>query len=166
MSHDGRRSLPVLAENLGPQGAAPTLERARRMLGGPALSSAGAGRLVRVAIDGPAAFEGLGVVLHQSEGEVDVWVGGGVVRRTRPEHLTSVAPTSPDVDDSLLAVAADARVFGGIEAGARVLYQGPGGAAAEGVVVERCRGGALVARDDGSVLAVGFRKLWPREGRS
>ena len=26
---------------------------------------------------------------------------------------------------------------------------------------EKCRYGALVAKDDGAVLAVGFRKLWP-----
>jgi len=30
-----------------------------------------------------------------------------------------------------------------------------------GKVVEKCRWGALVLREDGAVVAVGFRKLWP-----
>ena len=28
-------------------------------------------------------------------------------------------------------------------------------------LVEKCRYGALVARDDGTIVAGGFRKLWP-----
>jgi hypothetical protein len=36
-----------------------------------------------------------------------------------------------------------------------------GAPAAEGVLFERCRFGALVAKDDGTIVAVGYRRLWP-----
>jgi len=35
---------------------------------------------------------------------------------------------------------------------------------ADGKVVEKCRWGALILRDDGSIVSVGFRKLWPTAG--
>jgi hypothetical protein len=42
-----------------------------------------------------------------------------------------------------------------------VRYADDAGALIDGKLIEKCRWGALVARDDGAVVAVGFRKLWP-----
>lgn len=161
-----KRSLPVIAQNSkalvddGPL----HLERARQRLGGEALSNVGAGRLVELYFEGkPPA---MGVVLHQTEREVDVWLGATVVRRTRIESAVPVDSTTREISNEMLKAAAEARVFGAIERGRPVLYDAGGGAVAEGRVVERCRYGALVARPDGSVLAIGFRRLWPVDGRS
>lgn len=59
------------------------------------------------------------------------------------------------------AIAGDARLFGQIVEGQAVRYADEAGALVQGVVIEKCRWGALVRRLDGVVVAVGFRKLWP-----
>ncbi len=157
-----KRFLPVISENR-PATSRPDeplhLERARKQLGGEALSNAGAGRVVRVQGAGHAPT--LGVVLHQTERDVDVWVTPTQVRRTRHEQVTAVDSNASEVSEELLRAASDARVFGAIERGARVRYDAGEGRVAEGAVIERCRYGALVARDDGAVMAIGFRRLWP-----
>lgn len=160
-----KRSLPVIATRSAPRDDAPLhLERARQRLGGEALSNAGAGRFVELPTEAGGAS--LGVVLHQTDREVDVWLGATVVRRTRVEGVTPVDASTRDISDEMLRAAADARVFGAIERGAKVRYDAGGGAVAVGRVFERCRYGALVARPDGVMLAVGFRRLWPAEGGS
>ncbi|MFO0648753.1 MAG: hypothetical protein U0326_21100 [Polyangiales bacterium] len=161
-----KRSLPVITQNhKGRVDDGPLhLERARQRLGGEALSNLGAGRFVELRLEGKPPS--LGVVLHQTDREVDVWLGATVVRRTRVEVVVAVDATTREISDEMLKASADARVFGAIERGRRVLYDAGGGAVAEGHVVERCRYGALVARPDGAMLAIGFRRLWPAEGRS
>jgi hypothetical protein len=93
-------------------------------------------------------------------------VGEALVRRTRSDKVFAIDVSAREVSDATLRAASDARVFGAIERGARVLYDAGDGRVAEGLLVERCRYGGLVARDDGAVMAVGFRRLWPAEGRS
>lgn len=166
MSTGSKRSLPLIAvlHNAGDAGAPLHLERARKRLGGAASSGAGCGRIVEVI--GAGNIPVLGVVLHQTEADVDVWVGEALVRRTRSDKVFAIDVSAREVSDATLRAASDARVFGAIERGARVLYDAGDGCVAEGLLVERCRYGGLVARDDGAVMAVGFRRLWPAEGRS
>jgi hypothetical protein len=155
-----KRSLPLLdtAQRKAPSGGA-HLERARRDLGGRGSTNGDAGMLVALG----SAADGLGVVLFASETEVDVWLGAGRVRRTRPERVTQHHGAAPD---AMSRVASDARVFAALAEGQRVIYQDETGVAAEGKLVEKCRYGALVARDDGSLLAVGFRRLQPAVSRA
>lgn len=169
MSTGSKRSLPLLVALHGPGGVADGgeplhLERARKRLGGAATSGVGCGRIVEVT--GAGSVPVLGVVLHQTDADIDVWVGEALVRRTRHEKVTAVDASAREVSDATLRAASDARVFGSIERGARVLYDAGEGRVAEGLLVEKCRYGGLVARDDGGVMAVGFRRLWPAEGRS
>ncbi len=100
-----------------------------------------------------------GVVLFVSDTEIDVWIDEGMVRRTRPDR---VRPYPGDGYGSLAAIAADARVFAAMEEGDRVAWQDPDGTVARGLLLEKCRYGALVAREDGALVALGFRKLFPR----
>lgn len=60
-----------------------------------------------------------------------------------------------------MKLAAEARVFGGMVEGQAIRYADDAGTLMDGKLIEKCRWGALVARDDGAVVAVGFRKLWP-----
>ena len=55
----------------------------------------------------------------------------------------------------LAHVAEDARAFAALEEGARVVFDGD----VTGKLVEKCRWGGLVARDDGRIFAVGFRRF-------
>ena len=58
-------------------------------------------------------------------------------------------------------ISADAHVFARLAEGQPVRYADDQGGLLGGKLVEKCRYGALVVRDDGAVVAVGFRKLWP-----
>lgn len=178
-------SLPLL--HLGradrataPASATPTVDAVRERLGGRASTEPGVGELVLLTT---AAGEALpGVVLYRHGTTVDVWIdtttttsstqdearssaraqavtGRGVVRRARPANL---APLRAGAPDSLVAVAADARVFAALSEGQRIRFQ-DGGDLAEGTLVEKCRFGGLVQRDDGTLLGVGFRRLWPAQ---
>lgn len=168
MSIERKRSLPLfdlLAE--GPVDARPSLETARRRMGGRARSAAGVGKLV--------LLEGaIGVLVFVSDDEHDVWVEGsteggaentassvgerGIVRRAKPALTSSFVGEAPV---ALARVAADIQVFATLAEGDRVRYEATGGVMAEGLLLEKCRFGALVAAPDGRILAVGFRKLWP-----
>lgn len=141
------RKLPVLD-------AAPTLEQARRRLGGLAHVTDRVGCIVA---DPAGAF---GVVIHAEGGELDVVMtttaagGGTVVRRGDSTRWSEVS----DSTASARALAETIRAFARIEVGARVVYRDRG-RVAEGTFVERCRYGALVATASGSIVAVGFGAL-------
>ena len=85
------------------------------------------------------------------------------LRRLKPEE---VEPHEGGVDDELAKLAADARIFGLLAEGQALRYTDDRGALIGGKLIEKCRWGALIARDDGAVVAVGFRKLWPASGAS
>ena len=164
-----RVSLP-LAE---PARSAPTVDAVRARLGGRARDDErdpAVGTLVRYPVEGdPAGLLGslapVGVVLFAREGSLDVWAGGGRVRKVPRERATTEAPEANPSEETLEmhAVAADALAFHSLREGARVRFT-TGGTMGEGTLVERCRFGALVLRDDGSVAGVGFRALWALEG--
>ncbi len=98
------------------------------------------------------------MVVFASTVEVHVLVDGARLRRLAPAQ---VRLHEGEIPRALEAIAGDARLFGEIVEGQTVRYADGGGALVEGRVVEKCRWGALVLREDGTVIAVGFRKLWP-----
>jgi hypothetical protein len=145
-----RLFLPLAAGN---PDANPTVDAVRRRLGGRASTEPGAGELVAVASDRGAARAG--VVLFVQGNDLDVWLEGGVVRRTRRERTVTTAEASED----LCSIAHAARIFAALTEGQRVHYSHADGVG-EGALVEKCRFGALVERGDGTVLGIGFRRLW------
>ncbi len=147
----GRRLFLPLAS--GDPAANPTVDVVRRRLGGRASTEPGAGEIVAVTRDEGAARPGVVLFVHGDD--LDVWLEGGVVRRTRRSRVV----TTTEAGDDLLSIAHAARIFAALAEGQRVHYQHDGGVG-EGSLVEKCRFGGLVERGDGTVLGVGFRRLW------
>ena len=148
-------SLPMVDEILAKAGPNPTLERARRRLGGRASTGALAGTIVT--LDDRTD----GVVLFADDTEVDVLVDETTVKRTaRADVTASPLYLKGGVDGPLASLAGHVLVFARLAEGQRVRL-GTEQGMIEGLLFEKCRYGALVAKDDGAVLAVGFRKLWP-----
>jgi hypothetical protein len=165
-----RHSLPLFAlgqVSLGlDQEQRPTVDAVRKRLGGRGATEPGAGELVLLTTAGGDELPG--VILFTAGDEIDVWVDqraalspvparAGVVRRAR---RADAAPLRGPPPKELDAVAGDARLFGSLLEGQRIRFQ-TGDAFGEGVLAEKCRFGALVVRDDGTLLGVGFRRIWP-----
>ncbi|MBX3207779.1 MAG: hypothetical protein KF764_22210 [Labilithrix sp.] len=100
-----------------------------------------------------------GVVVFASQSEIHVLLDGVRLRRLPPAEVA--LHEGGDVALELEKIAGDARLFGQLVEGQAVRYADDAGGLVNGKVVEKCRWGALVLRDDGAVVAVGFRKLWP-----
>lgn len=148
------RKLPVL----WPFGERkPTVDVVRAKLGGRASTDRGAGEVVSVDVGG--GLSQTGVVIFTRGEDVDVWTGEGVVRRARWNVVQIVHGPAPD---ALAQVAADAATFAGLAEGQRVRFRHDTGTG-EGTLVEKCKFGALVERDDQTVVGVSFRRLWPSE---
>ncbi|HEY5377467.1 MAG TPA: hypothetical protein VIK01_27495 [Polyangiaceae bacterium] len=128
-----------------------TIEAVRARLGGRARTDPQAGRVVCFLDTGAT-----GVVLFGHGDEVHVFSNAGWVRRTTADALTQVDEPAEDLND----VANDVRVFAALEEGHRVRFQDLGGMA-QGTLIEKCRYGAVVRRDDETVMGVGFRRIWP-----
>lgn len=140
----------------------PSLDDARDRLGGrtagesPAPDGAHPGRVVTVfANDGSAH---VAVVVFANADEVHLLIDGKRLRRVLPG---AVHTHEGDVPSSLGKIAADAHVFARLVEGEQVRYADDSGGLLAGKLIEKCRYGALVLRDDGGIVAVGFRKLWP-----
>lgn len=149
----------MLPLTTGDAGIRPTVDAARKKLGGRASTEAGAGDVVAFADERGLAR--VGVVLFVRGEDLDVWIDGGLVRRVRRRETRS-----PDgaVPPALAAIAIDARRFADLAEGQRVLYRHEE-AVGEGALVEKCRFGTLVERADGAVIAVGFRRVWAAADR-
>ncbi len=117
------------------------------LVGSPAARAAGAERRMH------------GVVVFASQNEVHVLLDGVRLRRLPPSDVT--IHEGGEVAIELEKIAGDARLFGQLVEGQSVRYADDSGGLVNGKVVEKCRWGALVLREDGAVVAVGFRKLWP-----
>lgn len=143
-----RVSLPVNGQSAKPRS---TIEAVRARLGGRARSDLQAGRVVCFLDTGAT-----GVVLFAQGAEVHVFSNAGWVRRTTIDALTQVDEPAADLHD----VANDVRVFAALEEGSRVRFQDLSGMA-QGTLLEKCRYGAVVRRDDERILGVGFRRIWP-----
>jgi hypothetical protein len=141
------------------------VDEVRKRLGGRATSAAGAGDVVRVRRE--AAPDLLGVVVFVAGDELDVMTGESTVRRTQRSHVAPVSlggpPETPEDErpEWLASLAADAKVFATLEEMQEVRYQGKTGELEEGKLVEKCRYGGIVLAADGSLMGVGFRRLWP-----
>src|SRR6478752_475257 len=111
MGSGRKRALPLLSDLLR-QGAggdkpAPSVDAARLRLGGRAApATADVGRIV--SLDGGHGLKVVGIVLYGTDIDLDVWIEGGVVRRTKAEQVEEFQGV---VDDDLLAMARDARAF-------------------------------------------------------
>jgi hypothetical protein len=127
----------------------------RKRLGGRAATEPGAGRAVTFTTEG--GIRRTGIVLFVRGDELDVWIEENTVRRTR---RSATGPIDDPLPRDLAALAADARVFGALGEGQRVRYLDRD-RLGEGTLVEKCRFGALVERDDGKIIGVGFRRVWP-----
>lgn len=145
---------------------APSIEEARAALGGRVSTEAGAGACVRVTMSrGPV----IGVLICSSGDERDVWFDAGKLVRAKASDVASLVEVDPSVDDRLVTralppeletVAADARRFAVLREGERVSCLDQRSAERRGLLVEKCRYGALVRTDEGAVLAVSFRRIW------
>ena len=103
--------------------------------------------------------DGEGVVIFASIVEVHVLLDPSRMRRFPPSELAVHEGTH-----ELAELATDAKIFGMLHDGQAIRYAVDGGTMVDGIVAEKCRWGALVQRADATVVAVGFRKLWPRAG--
>ncbi|HEY8074870.1 MAG TPA: hypothetical protein VIF62_12190 [Labilithrix sp.] len=158
--------LPLLGELAKRESAPappkkPSIDAARARLGGRAKDAGPAslppGTIVRV-----KDSDAIGVVVFASARDAHVLLGGSRLRRLGAEDVEAVgAGGEAAAGDALTAVAADARVFWLLAEGQSVRYADAAGDLRDGKLVEKCRYGALVLRDDGAIVAVGFRKLWP-----
>ena len=163
-------SLPVFDESSSSRerakpAAKPSIDTARARLGGRVtdgdlpIPGFAPGVVVSFAVGDAAAARRLtGVIVFASLTEIHVLLDGIRLRRMAPHELTL---HDGEVELDLEKIAADARLFGSLVEGQSVRYADSAGALVDGKVVEKCRWGALVLRDDGAVVAVGFRKLWP-----
>jgi hypothetical protein len=139
----------------------PSIEVARSRLGGkldagPAPAGFAPGRIVSFAL--PGGRRRAAVVVYAGSDEIHVLLDPIRLRRLQPDEL---AAQDGPVDDEMTKLAADAQLFGLLMEGQTIRYADDAGALVDGKLIEKCRWGALVGRDDGAVVAVGFRKLWP-----
>lgn len=125
----------------------------RLRLGGRATTDASAGSLVRVPAPGDVALAGV-VVFAQGD-EAHVLSASNVVRRVSRRELAPLQDAPAD----LQRLAEDVRAFARLEEGDSVRFVHPASGETAGTLVEKCRYGALVLRDDGTLVGVGFRQL-------
>ncbi len=149
----GKKLLPLLEKK-------PTLENARARLGGKATGGAPIGGRSPGCIvllgDKPAA------IVFASDVEVHVLLDATARgARMRKARLAEVTLYSGEIPAELASIADDASVFALLAEGQQVRYADDTGALREAKLVEKCRYGALVARDDGTIVAVGFRNVHP-----
>lgn len=167
MSVGKKVNLPLLdkRESDAPKkktGKKPSVEAARARLGGRLVAEdappPGLAPGVVVDLTLPSGLLRAAVVVFAGTKETHVLFDGMRLRRVAPAALSL---HEGEVAEELARIAADARLFGMIVEGMPVRYSDDEGKLVDGKVVEKCRWGALVLRDDGAVIAVGFRKLWP-----
>ena len=89
-----------------------------------------------------------GVVVFASQTEVHVLLDGVRLRRLPPADVA--IHDGGEVAIELEKIAGDARLFGQLVEGQLVRYADDSGGLVNGKVVEKCRWGALILREDGS----------------
>ena len=140
----------------------PSLDDARNRLGGRTTDEdaapPGIGPGVIVLVLANDGSKHVAVVVFANSTEVHVLIDGTKLRRVPPAAVERNEGATPS---ALTMIAADAHVFARLAEGQPVRYADDSGGLLGGKLIEKCRYGALVVRDDGAVVAVGFRKLWP-----
>lgn len=125
-----------------------SLARARAKLGGRPAVHGAAGQLVQV-VRGEEPR--MGVVVWSDGVSCDVCTGHDrIVRTSKLDVLPSIAAAG----EPLVSIARAAKGFSMVKEGDKIFVDGQ-----SVTLVEKCRWGALVARADGSILAVGFRRV-------
>ena len=119
-----------------------SLAHAREKLGGGVSSHGDAGTVVAVGHD-------QGVIVWSDETSCDVALAGDLVRRVKREEAVTISGAA-----ALRQVARNIRSFASLATGDTTTVDGH-----TVTIVEKCRWGALVARSDGRIFAVGFRRL-------
>jgi hypothetical protein len=162
-----RKTVPAAAPELEARwgqrpSLMPALEAARRKLGGRSItpSARSPGALVEATLQDGVRHSG--ILLWASTGSCDVWFDDQLARRARSEAVVSSARSTPD---SLIRIEAEVRMFSALAEGDRVRWERVAGVT-EGLIVEKCRYGAIVVTRSARVVAVGFRKLWPADVRA
>lgn len=152
-------SAPVRSGSEQADSARASIEAARRKLGGrPVEASLRApGSVVRAALRDGARRAG--VILWASAEHCDVWFDDGIARRVRASVVATYDGAPPR---ALGLILAEARIFASLGEGDRVRWD-RAGTLVGGCIVEKCRYGAIVLTEDGKLVAVGFRRLWPAE---
>ena len=153
-----KQSLPLVSNRPAKK---PSLASARARLGGrpddgPPSFGLAPGRIVTFAL--PSGRRRTAVIVYAGGDDVHVLLDSMRLRRL---HAGEVEPHEGAPDDDMTKLAADAQLFGLLAEGQPIRYADESGALVDGKLIEKCRWGALVAREDGAVVAVGFRKLWP-----
>lgn len=143
-------SLPLFDDVLRAAGATPTIARARQKLGGSGTTDERAGSPVA------DANGAVGVVLYANGDELDVVVGSaGVVRRSAASQWSVLDAVPPELRELAATIVRFAR----LREGDRVAFALRDASPGEGLLFEKCRYGALVARDDRTILALGYQSL-------
>ncbi len=138
---------------LAPATGAPTVDAMRRRLGGRASTDETAGSLVIVEADGGVALPG--VVVFADGDEAHVMSAANAVRRVARAALHPLHDAPP----ALVDLAGAVRAFARLREGAPVRFSHPASGELSGTLVEKCRYGALVLREDETLVGVGFRQV-------
>jgi len=137
--------------------APPTVAAMRKRLGGRVTQQVGSELGSIVTMTGGAAPR-VGVILASSGARCDVFLERGLVKRTSRTTLSAYEGSLPV---ELTRVAEQATVFGQLFEGQSVHVERRDGAGVRGILREKCRYGALVETATGTLLGVGFQRLWP-----
>jgi hypothetical protein len=139
--------------------APPTVDSMRQRLGGRVTGPAGAFRVGSIVeVPTSSGIMRTGVVLSAGANTVDVFLERGIVKRTEPGSVKLHIGSAPE---ELVQVAAQASVFATLFEGQPVHVERKEGSSLSGVLREKCRYGALVEAEGGTMLGVGFQRLWP-----
>jgi hypothetical protein len=137
--------------------APPTVDSMRKRLGGRVSQEVGSELGSIVTVTGGVAPR-IGVILASSGARCDVFLERGLVKRTSRATLSAFVGAAPL---ELSRVAEQATVFGQLFEGQSVHVERSDGAGLRGILREKCRYGALVETNTGTLLGVGFQRLWP-----
>ncbi len=157
----GRKVSLPLTQAFSDAVSTPTVDAMRARLGGrvppPTAHTPRLGGVVQVSTG--AGSHRLGVLLSADAATADVYLERGLVKRTSAASITTSEGAVPAELD---AVARQVRLFAGMAEGQDVHVEQPDGTTRPAVLREKCRYGALVETPEGTILGVGFGKLWPR----
>lgn len=143
----------------------PRADEMRAQLGGRAATPERAGELVELETSEWVSL--CGVLLGESGDQQLVLVRGGVVRKADKARVQPLreASSGQASEAGLRELAERVKRFASLHEGDSVRIEDASLGQTEGILVEKCRFGGLVLRQDGSLLAAGFSKLEPCAGR-